>query len=108
MRLGLAMIGQIGPVGLDGNGRPVDVYTAGAVWRSIAAALDLGDWDLAASQPAGFHPGRTMTVTIAGKSIGHIGELHPEIAGRYELGGTGCGRRTRPAVAARRPDAVDA
>lgn len=87
MRLGLVMIGQIGPVGLDGNGRPVDVYSASAVWRSIAAALDLGEWELAASQPAGFHPGRRMAVTIAGKSIGHIGELHPEIAGRYQLEG---------------------
>lgn len=87
MRLGLAMIGHSGPVGLDGQGRPVDVFSASAVWRAVAATLDLESWDLKASEPAGFHPGRAMTVTLDGVEIGHIGELHPEIAARYELEG---------------------
>ena len=85
MRLGLAMIGELGPVELDGQSRGVDVYTATAVWRSIAAALGLRDWELTASHPAGFHPGRALAVTLADALIGQLGELHPAIAAHFQL-----------------------
>lgn len=32
------------------------------------------------------HPGRSASITLDGAVIGHIGELHPELVQRYELG----------------------
>ena len=87
MRLGIAMLGELGPAGLNGRGRTVDVYSATALWRAIATVLDLHDWDLVASEPPGFHPGRTMEVRLAGQTIGHLGEFHPTAVAEYGLEG---------------------
>ncbi len=42
------------------------------------------------SHPA-LHPGRSATVTLDGREIGFLGELHPQWVQKYELAGSGSG-----------------
>jgi phenylalanyl-tRNA synthetase beta chain len=86
-RLGFAVIGKLGPIGPDAAGRTADVFTATALWRTLAAALALRDWKLEAASPPGFHPGRAAQVLAGGIAIGFVGELHPLTIGAYDLEG---------------------
>jgi phenylalanyl-tRNA synthetase beta chain len=85
-RLGFVIVGHHGTSGIESPGRPVDVYTATAVWRALARALGI-DIELRADSPAGLHPGRAAAVMVDGESIGLVGELHPAAAEHYELPG---------------------
>jgi phenylalanyl-tRNA synthetase beta chain len=86
-RLGFAVIGPLGPAGPEPPGRAADVFTATALWRTLAAALALPDWKLQPATPPGFHPGRTAQVLAGDVSIGFIGELHPLTISAYDLQG---------------------
>ncbi|MFO7547281.1 MAG: phenylalanine--tRNA ligase subunit beta [Acidimicrobiia bacterium] len=83
--LGFVMIGRFGDDSLGTPARPVDVYTATAVWRVIADRLDVENWDLEAAGFPGLHPGRTARIVVAGQPVGHLGELHPATARAFEL-----------------------
>jgi phenylalanyl-tRNA synthetase beta chain len=86
-RIGLALIGELGGSELGGPGRPADVYTATAIWRTLAAGLGLESAQLVAGAAPGFHPGRTGEVLVDGESIGYLGEIHPLTARAYDLEG---------------------
>ena len=85
-RLGFVLVGHHGPAGIETPGRPVDVYTATAIWRALARALGIGI-DIRADSPAGFHPGRAASIVVDGEPIGAVGELHPAAADHYDLPG---------------------
>ena len=61
----------------------VDFYFKGVVER-IAEKLNL-QFDFRAGQIDGLHPGRTAIVSLNGKDIGFIGELHPTLAANNDL-----------------------
>ncbi|MGH8927610.1 MAG: phenylalanine--tRNA ligase subunit beta, partial [Acidimicrobiia bacterium] len=84
-RLGFAITGVFGPVGLDGEGRSADVFTATAIWRVIADGLGLGSFELTPASISGYHPGRTAQLLLKDRVIGHIGEIHPVTAGAYDI-----------------------
>jgi phenylalanyl-tRNA synthetase beta chain len=86
-RLGFAVIGNLGPSGPVTEVRMADVFTATALWRTLAAALAIRDWKLETASPPGFHPGRAAQVLAGGLSIGFVGELHPLTIGAYDLEG---------------------
>lgn len=78
-----------GPFGMTVDARPApdaDGRVSIAMWRRLAGALGI-DARLAPASPAGWHPGRTAAVEVAGRVIGHVGELHPEVARAWELPG---------------------
>ena len=85
-RLGFAIAGHLGPTAMGNGARPVDSFTATAVWRLLANGLGLDNWDLETASPAGYHPGRTAAVVLDGRKIGYVGELHPATAAAYDLG----------------------
>jgi phenylalanyl-tRNA synthetase beta chain len=85
-RLGFAIIGHLGPSQLGDGARPVDTFTATAVWRLLAEGLGLDDWRLVAASPAGYHPGRSAALVLNGLEIGFVGELHPATASAYDFG----------------------
>jgi phenylalanyl-tRNA synthetase beta chain len=87
MRLGLALIGRVGASALGEKPRAVDVYSVTGIWRSLAEALGVADWKLSPARAPGFHPGRTASVSVGGEIIGHLGELHPQVAARHGLSG---------------------
>jgi phenylalanyl-tRNA synthetase beta chain len=43
--------------------------------------------DRAQATAPGYHPTRTARLTLDGVGIGYAGELHPDVADRFELGG---------------------
>lgn len=78
-----------GPFGasLDAGSIPVaDGRLSIAVWRRLASAIGVESEIRAGSAP-GFHPGRTAAITVEGRQIGHVGELHPEAARAWEITG---------------------
>ena len=50
----------------------------------VADLLNL-TFEIRNSKDAGLHPGRSAEVLAAGKKVGFVGELHPDIADQYHL-----------------------
>ncbi len=85
--LSFVAVGSIGPGDVAGGGRPVDVFTGMALWRSIVDQMGLGAYEIQQAEIAGLHPGRGAQIMLDGRSIGHIGELHPAVARAFDLHG---------------------
>lgn len=85
-RVGFVLTGTYGPKEIGSRARPVDIYSATAIWRVIAATLGI-DARLEQVTEPGFHPGRAAAVIIEGERVGLIGELHPSAAEAFEIPG---------------------
>jgi len=85
--LAFVAVGSVGWADLARAGRPVDVFTGMAVWRSIVGQLGLGEYRIAQGEISGLHPGRGGHIELQGEVIGHIGELHPSVARSFDLPG---------------------
>ncbi|NIQ53462.1 MAG: hypothetical protein GWN71_08475, partial [Gammaproteobacteria bacterium] len=75
-RLAFAAVGRRpGPVWAGHSGER-DATDAAGVWATLAAALGV---EAAIEQGADpiFHPGRCGIVSVAGRPIGVVGEIHP-------------------------------
>jgi phenylalanyl-tRNA synthetase beta chain len=64
--------------------RPFDVFDAKGAVEALLAELGV-EWSLGPSPGRPFHPGRSATVLLDGERVGVLGELHPNIAERYDL-----------------------
>ena len=63
-----------------------DFYTLKGVLETLMTSLSQEDWDLVPRQDAGsFHPGRCGSISISGKSIGIMGEIHPKVLEEYDI-----------------------
>ncbi|MGI9095027.1 MAG: phenylalanine--tRNA ligase subunit beta [Thermoleophilaceae bacterium] len=82
-----ALLSLAAPAGWRSPARPADFYAAKGLVEALGAAAGL---ELAAepgSQPF-LHPGRSaMVLAPGGGEIGWIGELHPLVAGAWDLEG---------------------
>jgi phenylalanyl-tRNA synthetase beta chain len=85
-RVAFVVVGGLQSEAMEGTMRPPDVYTATALWRTVAGTLGL-DSELRPAEPTGFHPGRTAEIVVDGKVLGAVGELHPVTTAHYELPG---------------------
>lgn len=65
---------------------PVDFFALKGVIERLFDAMGAPTAQFVAAQKAPFHPGRCALITLDGQELGVIGELHPEVASRYELG----------------------
>jgi phenylalanyl-tRNA synthetase beta chain len=67
------------------SGTPADFFTLKAAIENLF--LELGaprpQWR-PATEPS-FHPGRYATISIDSQVLGYAGEIHPEVAARYDL-----------------------
>ena len=86
-RMGILATGQLGGSGLGGTPRPVDFYSASAVWRAVAHHLDLDDWRLEPTDTPGWHPARAARLVLGGAVVGTLGEIHPAVVRKAELSG---------------------
>ena len=68
----------------QGKTEEVDFYLAKGVIERVAEKLNL-TLDYRAAKIKGLHPGRTAIVSLNGKDIGFIGELHPSVAADNDL-----------------------
>ncbi len=68
----------------QGKKEEVDFYLAKGVIERVAEKLNL-TLDYRAAKIECLHPGRTAIVSLNGKDIGFIGELHPSVAADNDL-----------------------
>jgi phenylalanyl-tRNA synthetase beta chain len=64
-----------------------DFYAVKGILEALSNALRIEGIELAPDPQPFLHPGRAATVTVAGESIGWLGELHPLVAQSWELPG---------------------
>jgi phenylalanyl-tRNA synthetase beta chain len=86
LRLGVAVVGAFGTVGLDSGAVQADATTALGIVSAIEKGLGV-EIERSAGTVAGFHPTRTAALTIDGIVVGHAGELHPDVAEAADIDG---------------------
>jgi phenylalanyl-tRNA synthetase beta chain len=71
-------------VGMYGN--KADYFTAKGMAEQILEKLSVTDYEIEASaEEYSYHPGRCAVLTIDGKRLGIIGEIHPKTAENYGI-----------------------
>jgi len=86
---------------------PADVFAAKGLLAGLLDTLRV-PWRVEAAAEPFLHPGRAARVALAsGKPLGWLGELHPEVAGAWDLpGGAGFEIDLDAAIAAAPADAI--
>ncbi|WEK55199.1 MAG: phenylalanine--tRNA ligase subunit beta [Candidatus Cohnella colombiensis] len=89
-RVALLLTGNRRLAGWNRTAQPVDFYDAKGIVETLFGRLGLnGRVSYAASQPDGFHPGRTAAITLetgrGSETIGYVGQLHPELQNQFDL-----------------------
>lgn len=85
--LGFIAVGATAPDGVGSQRRPVDAYTATAVWKLVADRMGLESATLRPAKVAGLHPVRSAEVVLDNVVIGAVGELVPSVAAAFDLDG---------------------
>lgn len=86
--LGIVWTGKRVPEHWDGKPRAVDFYDVKGVLEKLTSTLGISDIAYAAAGPEGFHPGRTAEISLGGKMIGRLGQLHPALQQAKDLDDT--------------------
>ncbi|HEY6103851.1 MAG TPA: phenylalanine--tRNA ligase subunit beta [bacterium] len=63
----------------------VDFYHLKGVVEALLRELRMGGWAFGPDRLPWLHPGRTAHLSIDGHVLGTLGEVHPEVAARYDL-----------------------
>lgn len=69
-------------------GSDVDFYSIKGVCEEVLAVLGVAEkteWSPCSTIPY-MHPGRLASVTVDGKELGYVGEIHPAVAESYGIG----------------------
>ena len=84
-RMALAAVGPRRPRSWDGGKAPYDFHDLKAVveaWMN-RLGLEMPVWE---PQPHPlFHPGKSARIRSSGQCVGHLGEIHPDTAARYDI-----------------------
>jgi phenylalanyl-tRNA synthetase beta chain len=83
---GLAVLiaGDLIRPGWRGEAAPADFFAAKGLLSAVLAVAGV-EWELAPAQWPFLHPGRSAAVVSGEERIGFIGELHPLVAGAWDL-----------------------
>ena len=63
----------------------MDFYDIKGVLESLLQALHISGAHFEPAQHPSFHPGKCAMLTVAGRGLGALGELHPNLRPRYDL-----------------------
>jgi phenylalanyl-tRNA synthetase beta chain len=85
-RLGAVAVGALTPGSWKGTGETAGFYELKGILERLCGVLDVELALSPASEPF-LHPGRAARIEIAGTGAGWIGELHPRVAGAWDLPG---------------------
>ncbi|MDP8900613.1 MAG: phenylalanine--tRNA ligase subunit beta [Actinomycetota bacterium] len=81
-RVGVVLAGTVRPAGWNAPAVTAGFFEAkGLVERLVPGA------SFAPEAPSFLHPGRSAVVRVGGDDAGWVGEMHPEVAERFGLGG---------------------
>jgi phenylalanyl-tRNA synthetase beta chain len=78
------------PGGWRTDPRPADFFSAKALLEAVLAVADV-DWHVEEGGPPFLHPGRAARVLAGEHELGWLGELHPQAAVAWDLGGAVAG-----------------
>ena len=82
--LGVLISGRLAPRSWRGADEQVDFFTAKALLAALLDAFHL-DWSVEPGSWPFLHPGRAAAVLVGGQPLGFLGELHPLVAGAWDL-----------------------
>jgi len=82
--LGTLLSGELEPRSWRGERREADFFAAKALLGALLERFGL-DWSLTPATWPFLHPGRSAAVTVGDVRLGFIGELHPLVAGAWDL-----------------------
>jgi phenylalanyl-tRNA synthetase beta chain len=82
--LGTLLSGELEPRSWRGERREADFFAAKALLGALLERFGL-DWSLTPATWPFLHPGRSAAVTVGDVRLGLIGELHPLVAGAWDL-----------------------
>ena len=86
LHLGVLLTGALRPSSWrDAEPPQADFFAAKGVLEAVLGALRV-PFELEAGGAPFMHPGRAARVLIDGTPVGGVGELHPRVAGRWDLG----------------------
>jgi phenylalanyl-tRNA synthetase beta chain len=73
----------------SGPARPADVFLMKGLVEEIATdlglALEVGPWDDALALSSALHPGRRAAIRFHGRTVGLLGEVHPEVVRAFKV-----------------------
>ncbi|MGZ0152096.1 phenylalanine--tRNA ligase subunit beta [Kribbella sp. WER1] len=84
LHVGVVLTGARTPTGWWGKGRPAGWADAVQIARLIASAVGV-EPVVQNVELAPWHPGRCAEFSVAGKVVGHAGELHPKVCQAFGL-----------------------
>jgi phenylalanyl-tRNA synthetase beta chain len=85
--VGIAMIGQRRPRDWGSTDGDVDFYDVKGVVDALCAPFHV-EVSYAPGQHRSLHPGRSAEVCVGSNRLGILGQLHPTVAERFDLGTT--------------------
>jgi phenylalanyl-tRNA synthetase beta chain len=84
-RLGLVATGAFEAGRHDRPARAADLYDLLGACELVREVLGLAAFEVTATDEAPLHPGRAARLRLDGVDIGVVGELHPRVAGAFEV-----------------------
>ncbi len=64
---------------------PLDFFDLKGIVEELTQSLHLPEVRYQLAKVPYLHPARSAALMVRGKEVGHFGELHPRVAGRFEL-----------------------
>lgn len=83
--LSIAVSGLVAEKDFQTQAVPVDFFYVKGIVEALAEKLDLQFDFIAENGLASMHPGRTAMIFLDGKTIGFVGQVHPQTAKNYGI-----------------------
>jgi len=83
--LGVCLSDAPAPAHWQKTSAPVDFFALKAIVQNVLREFGAPEPLFEPSRHPAFHPGRCATVSINGREIGIMGEIHPLVAGKWEI-----------------------
>lgn len=86
LHLAVAITGKTAPVGWAQESKTVDFYDLKGVMEKIMQSIGIRfpEFNSAVTEPF-LHPGKSAQILVDGKSLGYIGEIHPQVQQIFDL-----------------------
>lgn len=86
LTLGIALCGNAGTAGWNQPAAPVDFFHLKGLFQHLADSLGIDGLEFhPSSDTSPYHPGRCAELRLDSKTVGHMGEIHPRIAERFDV-----------------------
>jgi phenylalanyl-tRNA synthetase beta chain len=103
--LGALLSGSLVPRAWRGEASQADFFAAKALLEALLGQLHV-EWSVLPRQWPFLHPGRSAAVIAGEQTLGFVGELHPLVAGAWDLERTAAFAVDLGKVAAAAPEAI--